>query len=510
MMLKDILNNQFVIPSTVDLEDENYDLNRLIQFTKNQNYERFYHVLDHLKERDLYHSKAGNLIHGPNHIERVLFYANVLANFYQISDEDYKILMDGASYHDSGRMGDLEDNCHGMYSAGMIENKILKNDSFYKVQENMNILKAIVDFHSCDDDRLDILLKNYNILEENQERAKRLAYLLKDADALDRVRFIKSDRAYLNVDCLRTEEAKKMVNSAKELVGIYINPVINDYVNINEVEEKTEEILDLHAHDDINIKGCLHGIGWDFFKLDSILVHGILSPFNCRFNKTIYSSPNFLEKNEDFICVIPDDRIKTGKNSAFRNFTDNGISFYALVPKIIEGTTSNSPGAILLHIPYKSGEYLDEAFVEDEIKVDSLEYILINGKNMDVTLDQLDYLNCNITPEVIMNKASYYIDSLREKLGYEVNPQEINLLTGIYNDIFIANKITGGGTNSLHAKAICQKNIINQLIGKYMQDAYSHVLGEEATVGKVVEHIVGKRRENYKITKSEEVMIKIK
>ena len=89
--------------------------------------------------------------------------------------------------------------------------------------------------------------------------------------------------------------------------------------------------------------------------------------------------------------------------------------------------------------------------------------------------------------------------------------QEISTLTSIYEDVVLANN-EKKDPETLNRNTTFIKNEINQKIGEYMQEAYSHHLGEEATVGKVVEYIVSKRRENYKIMKEEnsEVLIKVK
>lgn len=509
MMLKDILNKQYVINSDINKEDDSYDLIHLIEHVKDTKYERFLDVLNHIQKRYLYKSKNGNTIHGPNHIERVLFHTNVLAILMDLNDEDYKIVMDGAMYHDSGRINDYEDNFHGFQSACML-NKIMKNDPFYKEKQNLNILKAIVDYHSIDDNRFSSIVEYYGV--NDKERCKKLASILKDADALDRVRFLPSDFAYLNIEYLRNEQSVLLVQSAKELINIYRNPVVNNFKKVVEVIEQEEKVkIDLHANDAINIKGCFHGIGFDFFKLDSILKHGILSPTKCR-KQDIFTSKNFDLDCNDYIYVVPDSKIDVGGgiNSAYTRFIKDGISFYSIVPSLIEGLPiSKKEEALERGLPYTRGEYDDELFVKNEIASDAIEYVIVSPENYDKKLNELEYFGCNITPKIVGQKAMYYLNNLKEKLGYEVNPQEIEILIGIYEDIFIANHQTKN-SEDLNKKTEYLKEQLNFTIGSYLQDAYTNILKEEATVGKVMEHTVKNRRETHKTIMSDEVMIKVK
>lgn len=512
MMLKDILNNKY----KVDFHEieEVYTLSTLIQLSKSMKYSRFLDVLDRLKTKELYKSKTGNLIHGQNHVERVLFFTNILALHYNLSDREYKIVMDGACYHDTGRFNDYEDNSHGFASARKLD-KILKNDSFYQEKDNMNIVKTIVDFHSMEDyrentqDVLQDMMEYYKV--EDKELCRKLAAILKDADALDRVRFLETDDAYLKVDCLRLDYSKMLFHAAKELVQVYAYPKVEAYVHVEKVEEKEERVKkeDLHKNDDKNIFGCLHGIGWDFFKLESILKHGILSPSECK-KEEVITSLNYDLECKDYVHIVPDCVVSDKRNTAYAKFIKKGISFYALVDKIVEGLPfSRREEAIERKLPILRGEYEDEAYVKTKIGIDSIEYVMIDEKYKNHELNTLEYFNCNMTPKIMGEKARYYIENLKNNLGYEVNSQEIMTVIEVYNDVFVANKITKD-VEALNRKSEYLKGMMNQIVGGYMQEAYSRVLKEEATVGKVVEYIVSKTREDYKIIENDQVMVKVK
>ncbi len=508
MMLKSILNNEYLVNEDYNATDDSYDLRVLIDLTNNKHSHRFQEVLDSIKYKYLYRSKKGNLIHGQNHIERVVFYANILAILNDINGDDYKLLMDAAIYHDSGRIGDFDDNLHGFLSAKLVD-KIFKDDEFYKTEDNLNMLKAMIDFHALDDTELDRILEFYDV--KDKVRCKKLAYLLKDADALDRVRFIESDAAYLNENYLRNSQSVRLIQAAKELVNIYINPVINKVKKVMHVVENTNKVnIDLHVNDNVNTNGCFHGINFDFFKLDSILVRGILSPVECK-KANIITSKNYNTSISNYVYVLPEKAFEGDFTSyeTINKFITNGISFYALVPNLVSGL-DNRDEAIEKGLPYTIGEHRNEMFVKKEIPVDSIEYVILNSDIYDKKLDEIDYFECNITPNIIKEKIFYYMKNLKEKLGYEVGTEEINIELQLYECIFLANKVKDN-KEDIYKVSSHQRGRINNIIGGYMQEAYTNILGSEATVGKVVEHIISNRRENYNITNTgDEVMIKVK
>lgn len=152
-------------------------------------------------------------IHGINHNIRVAFYTFIISTVEQINKEDFKIAIEGAKYHDIGRINDSKDNMHGRRSSESLD--FLKNK--YST-EDMNILKSIVECHSLKDDELINITNKYNVKDFN--RCKKLLEILKDSDALDRVRL---EYSFINIDSIRTNTAKKLILMSYEIYNNYKN-----------------------------------------------------------------------------------------------------------------------------------------------------------------------------------------------------------------------------------------------------------------------------------------------
>jgi len=128
-------------------------------------------------------------IHGYKHSLNVMLYCGYLGFKESLTTTEIKILLECAKYHDIGRINDDEDLLHGFKSADYIKNFEIKNKDIV-----LNIIKN----HCLSDFEIE---KNVNDLH-----LKRLIYIFKDADALDRIRFNDLDK-----NKLRTKTAKEYV-----------------------------------------------------------------------------------------------------------------------------------------------------------------------------------------------------------------------------------------------------------------------------------------------------------
>lgn len=114
-------------------------------------------------------------------------------------------LCDAILYHDIGRTNDDVDDSHGAKS----------NDIYYDAVPECNSATAFLIKYHCLDDRKALAdLKASNI--RDKERVWLLYTILKDADALDRVRF--GMRA-VDPKYFRNEMAHKLLPTAQSCVG---------------------------------------------------------------------------------------------------------------------------------------------------------------------------------------------------------------------------------------------------------------------------------------------------
>ncbi len=189
------------------LQQENTIFDSEIKALKNWNlWPTFEYYVKALKKEYLYQSH----IHGMAHIERVLLFGGLIAMQNHCNEEDTKLLLIACSYHDIGRIDDSLDDDHGRRSSEKLPSVISLSS------EDMAIVQAAIYSHSIDDSRMENVIASFGILDK--ARAIRIAKMLKDADALDRVRVYDLDPNYLRFPC-----SCQYVNFANSLYSYYRN-----------------------------------------------------------------------------------------------------------------------------------------------------------------------------------------------------------------------------------------------------------------------------------------------
>ena len=159
-------------------------------------------------------------VHGLSHNERVTLMACYLGIKEGLNDNELENLLYAALYHDIGRkvipkgtrgIGES----HGFESARILEensDELLPN----KNKEDIKVIKSLCMAHSVNDDKIEEKLKDNGIILDT--KVLKLINILKDADALDRVRLLHSgiDEKYL-----RTETSKNMIEFSRILYKGY-------------------------------------------------------------------------------------------------------------------------------------------------------------------------------------------------------------------------------------------------------------------------------------------------
>lgn len=174
---------------------------------------------------ELYQEDSKN--HNMGHIERVIVLSQAIGvstlktEEAAIDQEAMDMLLQCAKYHDCGRENDVADSSHGKRSAQKME-PYLEQQGYSKDQIHM--MQVAVEYHEYEDDEktFDKICKDYHIPEDQKERTKQIATCLKDADALDRVRF-HNESATLDRSQLRTTAAQDLISTATKLVDCYTN-----------------------------------------------------------------------------------------------------------------------------------------------------------------------------------------------------------------------------------------------------------------------------------------------
>ena len=178
--------------------------------------------------------------HSRKHVENVVLFSTVVGKSVGLDDKDMDILLAAAVFHDSGRVNDKNES-HAVASAKLVKDKLIGVFS----KEDLGMIQAIIEYHEVREKKgidgkvdhrplMDICEKYGIDLGDTEriERCIRVSNVLKDADALDRTRFVSHSKAFLNPHYLRHDVSKKMFKVAEQL---------NEYYAKKDIEKTLEE-----------------------------------------------------------------------------------------------------------------------------------------------------------------------------------------------------------------------------------------------------------------------------
>lgn len=345
--------------------------------------------------------------HGFHHSQKVLLFSYMIGKSQKFNDTEMEILMDAAIYHDIGREQDRNDDMHGYSSAfkiGQKPEKYLKN-SIYDDKVNLDYLRLICEVHCLDDSKDMRIYKNYKFDNPNMHKHifLKLARALKDADALDRTRFTSMSEASLDESFLRYKYSKTLIEFAKYVNKLYI---------LRDVEKNYEHYKKDYGwiEGEENNYACFHGIGLDYFKLESILNNGILSSYACE-KADIDMCRNFRGSNGNlWISVVDDDLIHLN-GTALKKYIRMGISLYCFVPKFKE---KNDEIKNFADINNKN-EYEDERYVFDKIDKSQINSIIVPNNVLNRKVNEVNYLICSTNYDVMFSNVTHYIKEMKNR-----------------------------------------------------------------------------------------------
>lgn len=141
-----------------------------------------------------------NNYHDSLHLYRVMMLCGVLCYIKSIPIEMTNVLLFSALYHDIGRNVKNRKKRHGEISWNIISS--YANEIFS--EESIKIIEYLIITHCIDDEHLDISICN------------NLLYILKDADAIDRLRFPKYSIKDIRIFNKESHEVLKYYNDNKK------------------------------------------------------------------------------------------------------------------------------------------------------------------------------------------------------------------------------------------------------------------------------------------------------
>lgn len=451
----------------------NSNNNLIDKYTKLSEYdnETIIKVINNINKDKLYNSK----IHGLYHSKKVFLFCYLIAKQMKLNKIDMQILIDAALYHDIGRINDYEDSLHGYCSALRIEDAV--NHPIYKDEENLNILKAIIDGHSVADEHKERFIFDYDI--KNEDRYYLLYDILKDADALDRNRFYNTSDAYLDKSYLRTDYSKKLIALSLEINNIYKSEINKNAGNKHAPEKGKFQ--------------CFHSIGFDFFKLASVLEHGILSKSEMK-NQNISGASNFEGGNlDDFVSVVDCRMIDKG-GTAFPTFIMNGISFLCNVDELYSTDKKYTRSYCIENgIPYNQSLHDDEKYVKTKVDPNQINSIFISKEVYNNNVDEVIYLYNSLSYEIIESRIKHYFHNVKEV--FEPDKTIINQLLREYNKKLQSYyKLDHMGKNRVKQELV--KNLetirvkMNEIIQKWIYQKYFILLNKKPNDNIVIEDVL--------------------
>ncbi len=157
----------------------------------------------------------------------------------------------------------------------------------------------------------------------------------------------------------------------------------------------------------------LHGIGFNFFKLESIFNYGLVSlreaeKQGIRYSKN-YSgfTPNNMISMVRGLYVNPE-----VKDGSYHKYITKGISFIIEDVPFISDTSS-----IIIHRP-------DEVYVKDKILQDKIQGIIIPEETIDMNFEDLPYIATNSESYLNTKNSCELIREYLTEYGYNMDMEE--------------------------------------------------------------------------------------
>ena len=233
----------------------------------------------------------------------------------------------------------------------------------------------------------------------------------------------------------------------------------------------------------------LHSVGFNLWRFESVLKHGILSKNEALKDKISYSKNYFGYNKDDSISLVRYLYINPNVlYSSYDLYLRNGISF------IVEGVP------FIYDKGQKQIHRMDEVLVKDKIPKEAICGISVSDKYLDMTLDRLPMISFNITSYNYLKETSDNLIKYLKDNNHEVDYEE-------YKEIFYDLKLTSRAYASLKEKNVKEddedlKDVLDyyqellQELSFYLAretfNCFSKKLGKPATLRDTMGYIMSK------------------
>ena len=208
-------------------------------------------LISKISGKDYY---EGNKQHSIEHIQKVILFSDILAKGENLPEEERKLLLTAAAFHDSGRKlcGSDGNKDHAEPSAKFAGKKLAETTEFGSfTNREISIIQTAIEYHEFNENPVGTIDKRaieeigskYQLQLEDFEIAEKVSMLLKDADALDRFRFAR--RGTLQEKYLHSYTAKResTIGFAKEINNEVSEEILKDVYGVdeNEIQQRKQQ-----------------------------------------------------------------------------------------------------------------------------------------------------------------------------------------------------------------------------------------------------------------------------
>lgn len=200
-----------------------------------------------MNNSNAYNPELSNQEHGVDHAERVLTFASYIGLKSDLSAREMSILIESSKWHDCGRVLVANDTEHAIKSAAKINDLIGER---YSIRD-IDMIKAAIELHEIDegkcnyDEVFNSVCNKYSIDASDKNSLRVISDILKDADALDRLRFTFGN---LDPTLLRKEISLNLIKASCQL-------------------QEARGFSDVSGFRDQNVVNILRQKGWSDYEI---------------------------------------------------------------------------------------------------------------------------------------------------------------------------------------------------------------------------------------------------
>lgn len=208
--------NQYCVSDIKAIVDDDL-LNKILLCTEN------------FEKEGLYKGRESTA-HSRRHIENVILFSAIVGSLENIEERDMDLLLTAALYHDSGRVNDIR-SPHAVASSKIVYEKLHGKIP----DQDLQIIRAAIEYHEVvenltppnyrvDEEKLNAICSNLGMDISDKKlmvRTQKIACGLKDADALDRTRFLAETKSFVNQKFLHYNSSKSLIKFANQLNEYY-------------------------------------------------------------------------------------------------------------------------------------------------------------------------------------------------------------------------------------------------------------------------------------------------